>query len=188
MNMHGRDRQTGMALVMALVFLAIIAMFAAASFTSSTANLRVTGNMVVRNEALSAVQSVIEKTISSTVFTTDPNALAAVPYPVDIDGDGTTDYSVNLNPAPKCTRTRAIKDIELDPGSASDRACMTSSVVTNSGIDSNNGSSSAGNSMCASTDWNVRATVTDTRTDTRVAADQGVAVRALITDAADLCI
>jgi hypothetical protein len=186
--MSGRNRQGGMALVMALLFLAIIAMFAVTSFTASTTNLRVTGNMVARNEALFASQSIIEQTISSTAFTSDPNAVAAAPYPVDIDGDGVTDYSVTLSPAPTCNRARTIKSSELDPGAAADRACMVSGVLTNSGIDSSTSASSAGDSLCASTEWNVRATVTDSRTDAQAAANQGVAVRALVTDAADLCI
>jgi Tfp pilus assembly protein PilE len=179
--------QSGVTLVMALLFLAIIAMLAAASFSSSTANLQVTGNMVARNEALFAAQSLIEQTLSSTVFTSDPHALAAATYPVDIDGDGATDYTAHLDPAPTCNRARTIKSSELNPDVAQDAACMVSGVLTNSGIDSDAAAALAGDSLCASTEWNVRATVADPRTSARVAANQGVAVRALVTDAADLC-
>ena len=46
---------------------------------------------------------------------------------------------------------------------------------------------SAANSMCANTEWNVRAEVTDDRTGAKVAINQGVAIRVLETDAVNAC-
>jgi hypothetical protein len=186
--MSSRNAQRGVALVVVLLFLAIIAMFTVTAFNSSTTNLRVTGNMVARREELAAAQAVVEQTISSNAFTSDPEAVAADPYPVDIDGDSVDDYVVELSPAPECNQTRTIKTTELDAGAAGDVACMVSGDVTNSGIDSPEAAATAGNSLCANTEWNIRVTATDERTDATVAANQGIGVRALATEAADLCI
>lgn len=176
-----------MTLVMTLLFLVIITMLAVTSFSTSNTNLRVTGNMVARQEALSVAQSVVEQTISSNLFTVDPVAVAAAPYPIDIDGDGTNDYTANLNPAPSCHKIYVIKVAELDTSSADDLACMTSSVQSGSLSDAPGAAALAGSSMCANTQWNVRAEVIDARTGTQVAVNQGVGIRKDRTEAIDFC-
>jgi uncharacterized membrane protein (DUF485 family) len=182
------SRQRGITLVLALLFLVIITLITVAGFNSSTTNTRVTGNMMVRQEATAAAQVAIEEVVSSTVFTVDPDAVAAGTYPVDVDGDGTTDYSAVLTPKPTCYRVRTIRMTELDPTLANDRACMISSSGVNTGIDSAvGGGTPAGASLCSNTEWNVRSTVTDTRTGTRANLNQGVAVRVPITDASNAC-
>ena len=52
---------------------------------------------------------------------------------------------------------------------------------------SSGGVGAAGNSLCANTEWNVRAEVADARTGAKVAVNQGVAIRVLETDAANSC-
>jgi len=186
--MRTLHRQSGITLVVTLLFLVIISMLAVASYSSSTTNLRTVGNMIVRQEALSAAQETIDRTISNKLFTTDPVAVAAAPYGVDVDGDGVEDYRAELSPQPSCHRARVMKITELDPSKPADVACMTSSVSAVSGIDVVGGPVLAGDSMCANTEWNVRATVTDQRTSTNVAVNQGVGIRVLASDAADFCI
>jgi Tfp pilus assembly protein PilX len=186
-SMMTKHSSRGTVLVVTLLFLAIISMFAISSFTSSTTNLRVAGNMVAQQEATAAAQSVIESTISATTFTKDPIAVAAAPYDVDVDGNGLNDYQVRLNPAPSCQKSRIIKTLELDPADSEDKACITSGVVVNSGIEDPSMAGGAGDSLCASTEWSVRATVNDARTGTNVAVTQGVGVRVPKTDAADFC-
>jgi hypothetical protein len=183
-----RSSQRGVTLIVTLLFLVMISMLAITSFNSSTANMRVTGNMVARQEAFSAAQSVIEQTISSNQFTTDPIAVAAVPYDVDIDGDATPDFQARLDPAPSCQRVQVIKTMELDPDSAIDMACMTSSVSNLAGIDEASISAASGDSLCAATEWNIRATVSDQRTGANVAVNQGVGVRVASTEANDFCL
>ena len=185
--MIARHRQSGVALFIVLIFIVILALFSVSAFNSSTANVRITNNAMVRNEAVTAAQSVIETTISSTTFTSNPAGIAAVSYPVDIDGNGTSDYTVQLAPAPSCYRAQIIKTATLDPAVTADLACMDSSVDTNSGIDSSTVNAAAGDSLCANTEWNIRATSTDARTGASAVIDQGIGVRALSTDAATLC-
>ena len=186
--MHSAHRQKGITLVVTLLFLVIISMYAVSSYNSSTTNMRAAGNMIVRQEALSAAQETIERTISNKLFTTDPTAVAGVAYQVDVDGDSVADYSAMLTPKPSCHRTRVIKLTELDPAKSADIACMVSAVSGTSGIEVEGAPIGAGDSMCATTEWNVRAAVTDMRTSTRVAVNQGIGIRVLSTDAADFCI
>lgn len=179
--------QRGITLVITMIFLILLSMFAINAFNGSTGNMRIVGNMQARQESIAAAQQAIEQTISSTLFTTDPAAVGANPVAVDIDGDGTADYTAQLTPQPRCYRAKPIKTSELNPALPADIACLRSGVVQNSGLDTASAASEAGNSLCANSDWNIRAQVTDARTSTRVAINQGVSVRVLETDATNSC-
>jgi hypothetical protein len=183
-----RHSQRGVTLVIAMLFLVIVSLFAVSSFNSSTTNLRITGNMIARQEAVAAAQSVIEETISNTLFSTNPTAVAAGNYSVDLDGDGVADYYPRFSPAPFCQRARALKAMELDPSDLGDLACMTSGVVAHSGLDTPDLAGTAGDSLCANTEWNLRVQVNDDRTGTRVGVTQGIGVRVLAAEAADFCL
>lgn len=180
--------QRGSTLIVTLLFLVLMSMFAVSGFNSSSANLRVVGNMQARQESTAAAQAGVENTISSIAFTTDSEGVAATPVPVDINGDGTTDYQVRMVPKPHCYRVRAIKSAQLDPALASDLACMRSGVVQLPGLESADLAASSGDSMCAQTEWNIRAEVADGRTGAKVGVNQGVAVRVLETDAQNSCL
>jgi Tfp pilus assembly protein PilX len=183
-----RRSQRGSTLVVTLLFLILMSMFAISGFNTSSANLRVVGNMQARQESTAAAQAGVENTISSIAFTTNSEAVAATPFPVDINGDGSTDYRVRMVPKPNCFRVRPIKSAQLETSKAADLACMRSGVVQNSGLESPDAASSSGNSMCSQTEWNIRAEVADTRTGAKVAVNQGVAVRVLETDAHNSCV
>jgi len=180
-------RQRGMTLVVVLMMLLVVMVLTVTTVNSGTTNLRVTGNMVARNESMAAAQAVIDRTISSMAFTVDPAAVSASQNPIDIDADGTPEYFPRLVPAPSCPQARPIKTTELDVGSADDVACFTSGTVANSGVDTAGAAATAGSSLCADTEWNIRAAVTDARTGTEVAINQGIGVRVLATDAEDFC-
>lgn len=180
--------QRGTTLVVAMLFLLVLSLFAVASFNASTTNTLVTGNMISRQEAAAAAQWLIDDTISSTLFATNPEGVAAGVYAVDLDLDANPDYFPRISPAPACTRTRPVKSAELDASVPQDVGCMTSGVVENSGLDTPDLAASTGNSLCANTNWNVRAVVDDTaRNGAVVAVNQGVSVRVLATDALDYC-
>lgn len=182
------SRERGITLMVTLIFLIIMSMFAINAFNGSSGNMRIVGNMQSRQESMAAAQQAIEQTISSSAFSSNPAGVAANPVAVDIDGDGTPDYTAQLTPQPRCYRAKAIKTTELNPALAADIGCLRSGVVQNSGLDSPDAASEAGNSLCANSEWNIRAQVTDTRTSARVAINQGVAVRVLETDAANSCL
>jgi hypothetical protein len=186
--MTPKAHQRGATLLVAMIFLILMSLFAISAFKSSTGNLRIIGNMQSRQEAIAVGQKAIEDTISSSVFTSNPAAVAATPVAVDIDGDGTVDYTATLNPQPHCYRTKAIKSSDLNPAIPADLACMTSSVVQQGGLDIPDAAADAGNSLCANSEWNVGAQVLDQRSGAKVVVNQGIAVRVLETDAANACL
>lgn len=181
------NRQRGATLVVALIFLVLMSLFAVSAFNNSSVNLRVVGNMQSRQEAQDAAQVAVEQTLSSPTFTSSPDTVAANPVIVDIDNNGAADYQVRMTPKPRCYRAQPIKTVDLDPSLPADLACMKSGAVTTGGLETAAGGAIAGNSLCANTEWNVRAEVSDERTGTKVAINQGVAVRVLETDASNAC-
>lgn len=182
------SKQRGASLVVSLILLALMSMLALSAYDAGTINARVTSNMQIRNEALAAAQQAVDRTLSSALFTSDPAAVAATSLPVDIDGNGYVDYTSILSPRPRCYRSRIIPIGELDPARAEDLGCFASATSRNAGIETPAGFSSAGGSLCANTEWNVRAGVNDPRTSVSVAVNQGVGVRVSIVDATNACL
>ncbi len=183
-NTHRRV-QRGVTLIVALILLTALGLVAASALRAGTANMRIVDNTRARQQALSAAQSAIETTISTTSFATDPNGVANKAVPVDLDGDGTVDLSARISPAPACYRARPVPLAELDPAAASDRNCMGSSAAAHTGIEGASVSSNL--SQCADSEWNIRAEVIDTNTNAVAQVNQGVAVRTLITEAQTSC-
>ena len=179
--------QRGATLIVALIMLVALAMLSLWSFNTGTMNLRVVGNSQARQEVVAAAPAATELTLSSPLFTQDPLAVSAGPIPIDIDGDAVPDYQAQLSPAPSCDRVRVLKVNELDPASEGDRACLGSSMAQNPGIETAGAAPSIGDSLCADSEWNLRAVVTDARSNATAAVNQGVAVRTLTTDTASSC-
>lgn len=180
-----RRSQRGVTLIVALIMLVALAMLAVWAVNTSTTNTRIVGNTQARQESLSAAQTAIETTLSSTAFI---KGKAAASLPVDVDGDGAIDYTVNMTPKPSCYRVRILKVNELDPNSPADVSCLGSSSATTAGIEVDGAAPPTGDSLCAVSDWNLRAEVTDARTNAKVAVNQGVSLRSLSTDTANNCI
>jgi Tfp pilus assembly protein PilX len=178
--------QRGYTVVVALIMLTALALLAASAVRSGSTNLRAVGNMQSRQEALASAQAAIERTISTPQFTSQPAAVAARPIAVDLDGDGSSDYTATLSPAPSCYNYRTVKTTELDPDVANDVPCMRSSAGNAAGIESTSGSSAL-DSLCADSEWNLRVVIGDASSGTSVAVNQGVAVRGIVTDAANSC-
>ena len=181
-------RARGATLVIALIMLVALALLAVRAFNSGTTNLRIVGNTQARQETLAAAQVAIEATISSSLFTKDPAGVAGNPIPVDLDGDGVADYIVTLSPAPVCYRKKVIPTAALDLAAPAfkDKNCL-GSTQTDFGTDSDTATAGSTDSLCANSDWNVRAVVTDVATKASVALNQGVTVRILTTDADNFC-
>ena len=187
MKSASRHAQHGATLIIALIMLVALAMLSLWSFNAGTMNLRVVGNSQARQEVVSAAQAAIELTISSQLFAVDPVAVAASAIPIDVDGDAVADYQVQLSPPPSCYRVRVLKVTELDPGVAGDRACLGSSGSPNPGIETAGSTPPTGDSLCADSEWNLRAVVNDPRSNANAAVNQGVAIRTLSTDTANAC-
>jgi hypothetical protein len=82
---------------------------------------------------------------------------------------------------------RPIKTMELDITKAADRVCLQSSGASGNVIVRPGGVVAAGDSLCANSEWNVAASVSDPITNTSVTVQQGVAVRVVASDAKNYC-
>src|SRR5579864_9453925 len=107
---HFRTVQRGATLVIGMIMLVLVTLFVLAAINMSTLNLRIMGNEQSRNESIAAAQQAIEQ-VASTDFTTNPQP---VTVPVDINGDGTTDYSVAVA-TPTCLNSVPVKQSALKP-------------------------------------------------------------------------
>lgn len=142
---QNRRRQQGATLVIALIMLTMITLVVVGAMSLSLTNLRVAGNLQFRAEATSAAQLAIEHFIS-TDFT------AALPagdtsYDVDINQDGTDDYTVTV-PKPSCVSGRVLKNSELNL--PDQESCLFKTSGTSTPY-----------SRCSSTVWDVSASVRD---------------------------
>ncbi len=180
--------QRGATMVVTLVFLILLSILAITAFKSSTNNLRVVGNMQARQEGLATAQVAIERVISSTAFTTNPDSIrnTRIDFNIDNDAQQTADYAVSFR-LPTCYRIRPIRNSELNPALATDRTCIRSAAIA-SGIDDAAVSATVSDvSLCSETEWDITADVTDVRSGTAVTVHQGVGVRIISADATNSC-
>jgi hypothetical protein len=165
-----RQRQSGATLTIAMIMLVLVTLFVLASINMTSMNFRVMGNEQARNEAMAAGQQGIEQ-VASTNF---PAAPVATTINVDVNGDGTADYTVAVA-KPVCQNAIPIKLVELSIGKPGDIPCFGSGVSPAPGVPMGG----VGNSLCANTQWDIAARVTDstTNTGTDVTIHQGIGQR-----------
>jgi len=166
-------RQGGAALIVGLIMLVLITLAVTAGFTLSNTNLKSVGNMQNRNEAVAAANRAIEEVASSLLLPgVDGSPSLAMPQAtqsrVDINNDGTTDYTVAIAP-PTCVR--ATKSTDTGGGSSGPGGIGGNSSTTGAGL---NALPDQYNSV-----WDISTSVTDTASGTVTAVRQGV--RALLT-------
>ena len=171
---HNR-RQGGAALIVGLIMLVLITLAVTAGFTLSNTNLKSVGNMQNRNEAVAASNRAIEEVASSLLLPgVDGSPSLAAPQGtvslVDINNDGTTDYTVVVAP-PTCVR--ATKTTDTGGGTSGIGGIGGNSSTTGAGL---NALPDQYNSV-----WDISTTVTDEKTGTSTAVRQGV--RALLSKA-----
>lgn len=94
-----KSHQAGVTLVVGLIFLLVLSLLAVSAVRLSTVNLRVSGNVQAQTEATAAAQQAIEQVMSTAANFYEP--LTAKTVNVDVNNDGTTDYSVAVA-APVC--------------------------------------------------------------------------------------
>lgn len=172
-------KEDGVTLVVALVMLVLITLLVVTGLNMNQGSMQTVGNMQQRNEAYAAAQETVEQVISSTKFFETPaNAIAspcngtANTNCIDLNGDGTPDVTVALNPPPGCVAVKGIKNMTLDFSNTEDLGCAV-------GDGGNYGTVGAvsGNSMCSDTTWEIHAVATDAVTQAKVEVTQGVGVR-----------
>ncbi|HSC96128.1 MAG TPA: PilX N-terminal domain-containing pilus assembly protein [Burkholderiales bacterium] len=182
-------RQRGTTLVIALIMLVITTLLAVSSLGTTQMNLKVVGNMQSRGEALQATQQAIETVISTPLFIANPANAVLTPCGTantlcaDVSGDGTPDYTTQLNPAPACVSVKSIKVSELNFSIPEDLGCAAGQAQQFgvAGVGS-------GDSLCANTAWDITAQTSSTISRTRVTVTQGVAVRINADDMTTTCL
>jgi Tfp pilus assembly protein PilX len=142
-------RQGGATLVIGLILLVFITLMVTTAFSLSTTNLRMVGNMQLRDEAVAAANAATE-TVLGSAFTSAPTAQE---INIDIDNDAVTDYVVSVA-QPSCVR--ATLTTAATPSSLSLPSMSTAATW--------------------STLWDIDATVTDTRSGTAVRVRSGARV------------
>lgn len=193
-----RARQGGATLLVTLIMLIMLTLFAISAMNTSTTNLQVVGNMQIRSEALASTQQTIEAAISTTAFIDTPtNAIVnpcggvANTLCTDLNGDGVNDLTTTLTPAPSCSQGRVVKVAELviTTPTSEDVGCVQ---AQQQGTFAVAGASTAGDSLCGQTVWDITAVTratgkTAATSDVNFGAVQGVGVRVKALDVTSAC-
>ena len=172
-------RQRGVTLLIGMIMLVLLTLLALSAFNTSNVNLRVVGNMQLRQEAQAAANQAIAEALSSAAFTNNP-AVGTTPIYVDVNQDTTPDYTVTLTP--NCLSSIPIPNKDLDPDPNSDDA----KCFTGGGFGA--GASGGTSSLCSNSTWDIQARAVDvanTGTDTTI--HQGVAVRISVSEQDTYC-
>jgi hypothetical protein len=143
-------------------------------------SMQTVGNMQQRNQVSAAIDETLEEVISTTRFSDTPTNVFFIPCNkvantkcVDIDGDGVTDVTVALTPAPACLTAQVIPATALDTqNSREDRGCTFGGLQEFGVADAY-----SGDSLCANSTWEIKAVGTDAVTQTTVNATQGITLR-----------
>ena len=160
--MRTSRRQQGSVLVIGLIMLVLLTLMAISSINSTTASIQIVGNQQFRDEAMAAAQQAIESVISGSGFT----SAAPSPPTIDVNGDGTADYTVTFTPAPACKSYRAVD-------------------TSQAGLPKDCYGSIGG--VCFWTVWDITASVDDAATGANVTVHQGVRTIAGINSALAYC-
>jgi len=202
-----RRLQQGVTLFVALIFLLIFALMAAAALNTTLTSGQAIGNMQWRNEAIAAANDAIDQVLSTTDFATDTDKFTAqvnaTPFRVDITGDGVDDIAVNFpevsldgrpkKAGPQCLRYQPVPLKKLKPVEPRDINCFGSSAAENPGLGNAEPGATgtvtfnAGDSICATTEWGIPVRARDAVTGTSVDVVQGVGVRVFVSDAWNFC-
>lgn len=158
-------KQRGSTLITALIMLIVLTLLVVSAIRSGNTNLRIAGNMQMQEEAVAAAQQALEQIISYN-FTAAP---ASSVVNVDINNDGTIDYTANVA-QPVCLGSTALTNSTPNLPAA----CLSSGAATNTGIMSASGVAIiTGQSWCYAQQWEVRASATSTSTGATAAVHQG---------------
>lgn len=139
-------RQRGISLIMSLIMLVVLTMIAISATYSTNSSIRVVGNMQMQDESLTAAQMAIDDQLGKLSNFTAP---ADRTLTVDVNRDGTTDYTATLT-APVCIGSKQ-------------KAGYSAQMAEN-------------NSAPITTTWDARVNVVSNSTGARVTLNQGVRI------------
>lgn len=168
------NKQGGETLIVTLVMLVVLTLLVVSAIRAGNVNLRIVGNMQLGEEVSTAAQQATEQVMSSN-FTVNPVSQVLA---VDINQDGTPDYTANVYPT--CTGSIAITNADLNSALAADAPCISSGAAQNTGLMVSAVPATAtltGQSWCYLQQWELEAAVTDSNTGATATTVQGVAIR-----------
>lgn len=180
-----RSSQRGSALVIGLIMLVLVTLTVVSAFTLSSANLKAVGNIQVRDEALAAANRAIEEVVTSLLPASAPlTTPVATVSSVDINNDGTVDYTVQIA-APICvraTKAPAAGTGTLGPGGI--RGDGTSAAVKDGGGPKDPTAPTTPPKPCTSfcdqnqyfSVWDINASVADATTGATTTVRNGVRI------------
>ena len=162
----GRYHQCGSTLFVSLILLVLMMMIVISIIKATNVNTKIAGNMQIQKEAEAAAQQAVESVVATDFI----NTPTATTVQVDVNQDGTADYSVAV-PKPACMSVQPIKTTQLDITNSDDQGCFLSNQYQP-------GVSSAGNSLCSNSVWEIQGTASDLNgSSTSVTTHQGIGVR-----------
>lgn len=178
--------QQGSSLIIAIVFLLLLATLALTGLRASTTNAQITGNMQSRQEVAATAQLLIEQTVSTDEFARNPQGVFAnARVESNFNGDNGVEVVATLVAAPQCIRARPVPLNDLDPANSNDSPCFASAALSNPGLVP--GSGGPAGSLCADTEWVLRSRATDAATGAAMTVNQGVSVRTAVIGLDTIC-
>lgn len=171
---HIQRKQSGAALIISIIMLVVLTILVLSAVLSSNTNLRITGNMQVKDEAAAATQQVIEQVIDIN-NAVDFTSITAATQTIAVD-TGMASYAVVLE-KPACLNSTPVysNDTTLDITNEDDRLCFGDLDPTD--LFDKDGKPVIKPTKCNDQQWNVKASVTDANTGAGVEHHQGVAKR-----------
>lgn len=163
--------QRGATLLVALIMLVLMTLAAVTSFNAGRNNSAIIGNQQAQQATTDTAKAAIEEVMSRTFFAESPTASFGTSNQksYDINSDGNPDVTVTMTPKP-CIRNYAI--LPVDPDDTASQGCVGGAQQT-LGVE---GAATSGTS-CADVIWELTAVATDTVTEAKTTAIQGVRVR-----------
>ena len=158
-------RQKGATLLIGLIMLVLLTLMAITSFNLGKSNLQIVGNMQFRNETVRAAEEAVEAAISK------PDSVTiASTSTVDVNADGTPDVSVTVTPT--LLQAHVKKNSALDLSDPGQLGCTLGQAQAFGVV-----GAATGNSLCASTLYDLRVVAREAATNTSVELHQGVSVQ-----------
>jgi len=158
-------RQTGATLLIGLIMLVLLTLMAITSFNLGKSNLLTVGNMQFRSETVRAAEEAVEAAIST------PNGVSATTTAnIDINANGTADVAVTITPT--LLQAHVKKNSALDLSDANQLGCTLGQAQTFGVV-----GAATGNSLCASTLYDLKAVAKESATGASVELHQGVSVQ-----------
>lgn len=191
-----RAHQGGMTLIVGLIMLVLMTIMAITMFHMGTAQTVVVANAQQNVRGMAAAQQAIDTVLNSSAFTQNPDAAivgttacangAANTLCISSNGDSVKDFTVKLAPKPFCIAASPIPVAQLDlsagPASA-DMGCLTGTQQGQFAV----AGSASGDTLCATSIWEVGAEAVDTITNTKVSVTEGVGLRILTAEMNNFC-